>query len=237
MEETQRYSPDPTLSPVQHQVLSLLAQGVSTTEAAAAAEIHRNTIANWRRSVPAFARELEFAARERSLFWHDQAAALAEKAIAVLNEILDDKTASPSLRLRAAFKVIAMASDPQSHEVLPRICRSGSCIGQSTRLQDPRESEARVRKPAQFRTTVRRQASKTDLENANRRRPRRGKNRKTCTKLHNSAQTRPQRPVPLQIRPQIQTLLRQSPIPAPGRAASGEGKLTPSCNKTKSGIH
>jgi alpha-ketoglutarate-dependent taurine dioxygenase len=112
MSETQHYSPDPTLSPVQHQVLSLLAQGVSTSAAAAAAEIHRNTIANWRRTGPAFARELEFAAHERSMFWHDQAAALAEKAIAVLNEILDDKNASPALRLRAAFKVIAMASSP-----------------------------------------------------------------------------------------------------------------------------
>jgi uncharacterized protein YecA (UPF0149 family) len=112
MQESPHYSPDPTLSPVQHQVLSLLAQGVSTTEAAAAAEIHRNTVANWRRSVPAFARELEFAAHERSMFWHDQAAALAGKAIAVLTEILDDKNASPALRLRAAFKVIAMASNP-----------------------------------------------------------------------------------------------------------------------------
>ena len=113
MQETQRYTPDPDLSPAQHHVLSLLAQGVSTTEAAAAAGVHRNTVGTWRRTHPAFARELEFAARERSMFWHDQAAALAEKAVAVLSEILDDKTASPSLRLRAALKVIDMAADPQ----------------------------------------------------------------------------------------------------------------------------
>jgi hypothetical protein len=112
MPDTQRYSPDPDLSPAQHHVLSLLAQGVSTTEAAAAAGVHRNTVGTWRRTHPAFARELEFAARERSMFWHDQAAALAEKAVAVLSEILDDKTASPSLRLRAALKVIDMAADP-----------------------------------------------------------------------------------------------------------------------------
>ncbi len=113
MLETQRYSPDPDLSPLQHHVLSLLAQGVSTTAAAAAAGVHRNTVGTWRRTSPAFARELEFAARERSMFWHDQAAALAEKAVAVLSEILDDKNASPALRLRAALKVIAMAADPQ----------------------------------------------------------------------------------------------------------------------------
>jgi hypothetical protein len=119
MPETQRYSPDPDLSPVQHHVLSLLAQGVSTTEAAAAAGVHRNTVGTWRRTTPAFARELEFAARERSMFWHDQAAALAEKAVMVLSEILDDKSASPSLRLRAALKVIDMASDPQPRPMKP----------------------------------------------------------------------------------------------------------------------
>ena len=119
MQETQRYSPDPDLSPAQHHVLSLLAQGVSTTEAAAAAGVHRNTVGTWRRTNPAFARELEFAARERSMFWHDQAAALAEKAVAVLSEILDDKTASPSLRLRAALKVVSMASDPQPRPMKP----------------------------------------------------------------------------------------------------------------------
>jgi hypothetical protein len=138
MQETQRYSPDPTLSPVQHQVLSLLTQGVSTSAAAEAAGVHRNTVATWRRTGPAFARELEFAARERSMFWHDQAAALAEKAIAVLNEILDDKTASPSLRLRAAFKVIAMASDPQPGPMKPfpaSAAEAEACIGQSLLLQ------------------------------------------------------------------------------------------------------
>jgi len=116
MQETQRYSPDPSLSPAQHHVLSLLVQGVSTSAAAAAAGVHRNTVGTWRRTHPAFARELEFAARERSMYWHDQAAALAEKAVSVLSEILDDKTASPALRLRAALKVISLASDPQPAE-------------------------------------------------------------------------------------------------------------------------
>jgi len=58
-------------------------------------------------------------ARERSMFWHDQAAALAEQAVTVLSEILDDKTASPALRLRAALKVISMASDPQPRPMKP----------------------------------------------------------------------------------------------------------------------
>jgi transposase-like protein len=111
MQYTAQYSPDSTLTPAQHRILSLLAQGASINQAAAAAGIHRNTVANWRRTVPAFAREFEFAARERALFWHDQASALAPKAIEVLNTILNDETAAPSLRLRAALKVISMATE------------------------------------------------------------------------------------------------------------------------------
>jgi hypothetical protein len=42
MQETQRYSQGPDLSPAQHHVISLLAQCVSTTEAAAGAR--RNTV-------------------------------------------------------------------------------------------------------------------------------------------------------------------------------------------------
>jgi hypothetical protein len=111
MQSIAQYSPDATLTPTQHHVLSLLAQGASINAAAAAAGIHRNTVANWRRVVPAFAREFEFAARERALFWHDQAAGLARKATEVLSAILNDETAAPSLRLRAALKVISMATE------------------------------------------------------------------------------------------------------------------------------
>jgi transposase-like protein len=117
--QTTQYSPDPTLTPQQHHVLSLLAQGVSITAAAAAVGVHRNTVANWRRTVPAFARELDYACRERSLYWHDQAADLAQKAIEVIGTILHNESAAPSLRLRAAMKILAIASDPQPAPLKP----------------------------------------------------------------------------------------------------------------------
>jgi transposase-like protein len=107
------YSPDPTLTPDQHHVLALLAEGRSITAAAEAVGIHRNTIRNWRRAVPAFAREIEFAVREQALVWHEQALDLAPKAAAVLEEILNDPAASPSIRLRAALAVLKMAAEPQ----------------------------------------------------------------------------------------------------------------------------
>jgi hypothetical protein len=107
------YSPDPTLTPQQHQVISLLADGHSIIGAAAAAGISRNTIRNWRRSVPAFARELEFATREQALAWHEQALLLAPLATKTISDILNDPEASAALRLRAAITILKMAADPQ----------------------------------------------------------------------------------------------------------------------------
>jgi SEC-C motif len=107
------YSPDPTLTPQQHQVISLLADGHSIIGAAVAAGISRNTIRNWRRCVPAFARELEFATREQALAWHEQALLLAPIATKTISDILNDPEASPALRLRAAIAILKMAADPQ----------------------------------------------------------------------------------------------------------------------------
>jgi hypothetical protein len=107
------YSPDPTLTPQQHQVISLLADGHSIIGAAVAAGISRNTIRNWRRCVPAFARELEFATREQALVWHEQALLLAPIATKTISDILNDPEASPALRLRAAITILKMAADPK----------------------------------------------------------------------------------------------------------------------------
>jgi len=58
------HSPDPTLTEQQHCVIARLACGWSITQAAKSADIHRNTVGYWRRTIPAFARKLEFASRE-----------------------------------------------------------------------------------------------------------------------------------------------------------------------------
>ena len=110
--ELPNYSPDPSLTPVQHRVLALLAEGQSLTEAAAQAGVHRNTVRNWRRSVPAFARDCEFAVREQAVAWHDHLLQLAPQAAQVLHSVLHDESASPSLRLRAAVAVLKASADP-----------------------------------------------------------------------------------------------------------------------------
>lgn len=108
------YSPDPTLTPQQHRIITLLASGNSITQAAAAENLHRNTVGYWRRTVPAFARELEFATREQRQYWHEQATRLAPQAVQVIEETLTSPDASQSLRFRAATLILKMATDPQS---------------------------------------------------------------------------------------------------------------------------
>jgi hypothetical protein len=113
------YSPDPTLTPQQHRVLSLLAAGSTITQAAAALNIHRNTIGYWRRTVPAFSQELEFATQEQRQYWHEQAAGMAPFAIQSIQDSLTSPDSSPSLRFRAAVVVLKMATDPESKSPKP----------------------------------------------------------------------------------------------------------------------
>lgn len=116
--ELARYSPDPALTPHQHQVLALLAEGHTLTHAAKVVGLHRNTIRNWRRAVPAFARETEFAVREQALVWHEQSLELAPRAAEVLHDTLHNPDIKPHLRLRAALAVLKIAADPQPRPLI-----------------------------------------------------------------------------------------------------------------------
>jgi hypothetical protein len=116
------YSPDPTLNPQQHRIISLLAAGNSITQVATSENLHRNTIANWRRTIPAFARELEFALREQRQYWHEQATRLAPLAMQAIEETLTNPKASPSLRFRAATLILKLLPTPRPNppKVSPR---------------------------------------------------------------------------------------------------------------------
>jgi len=107
------YSPDPTLTPQMHRVITNLASGLTITQAAEAEKIHRNTVGNWRRTVPPFARELEYALRERALYWHEQATTLAPLAVQTLSDILTNPDASLSLKLRASLAVLKMSTETE----------------------------------------------------------------------------------------------------------------------------
>ena len=103
---------DSHLSDRMFQVIDALSSGANLTEAAAATGVHRNTIANWRRSFPQFQQALAQAQSDRALEFRERAADLADLAFDSLRVILTDPKASPSVRLKAATFIIRTAMAP-----------------------------------------------------------------------------------------------------------------------------
>ena len=65
---------DATLTAAQQNVLNHLAAGKSVAETAELCGVHRNTIANWRREIPAFTIQLDEAIHERTLLFQETGA-------------------------------------------------------------------------------------------------------------------------------------------------------------------
>jgi transposase-like protein len=103
------FSTDPAISADQHQVLTLLAGGHTLTAAAEAVGIHRNTIRNWRQSIPAFAPALARASREQARAFQEEALDAVPLATQAILAVLNDPAAPPALRLRAAGMILKMA--------------------------------------------------------------------------------------------------------------------------------
>ena len=108
----------PLLSPVQEQVLALIAAGSPIAVAARSAGIHRNTVYNWL-SAEAHFRQAHARAREaKALFWRDQTETLIPDAIEAIHQILRGDSAPASVRLKAAQSVLALAMTPPSDQPL-----------------------------------------------------------------------------------------------------------------------
>ena len=107
---------DSHLSDRMFQVIDALSSGANLTEAAAAAGVHRNTVANWRRNSPQFQQALAHAQSDRALIFRERAEELAGLAFDSLREILSDPKASPSVRLKAATFIIQTAMAPVSQK-------------------------------------------------------------------------------------------------------------------------
>jgi len=112
---------DSHLSSQQFQVIDALSSGASLTQAAAAAGVHRNTIANWRSSSPQFQQALADLESGCALIFRERAQQLADLAFDSLREVLQDPKASPSVRLKAAIFIIqtAMPSSPSKTRKSP----------------------------------------------------------------------------------------------------------------------
>ena len=106
-------APQQNLTDTHYKVLNHLISGVSISEAARLAGVHRNTVTNWRRQIPAFAQLLNEALQERSLLFREEVESLAFKALGALRDILENEDASPSVRLRAALAVLNLSARPE----------------------------------------------------------------------------------------------------------------------------
>jgi transposase-like protein len=103
---------DSILSAQQIQVIDALSNGVSMTDAAAQAGVHRNTITNWRRNHLPFQYALADAQYDRALLFRERSEALVDQAYATLEALLADPKTPPSVRLKAALFLIEKASVP-----------------------------------------------------------------------------------------------------------------------------
>jgi hypothetical protein len=101
--------PDSALSATQLQVVDALLNGANLNTAAELAGVHRNTIASWRHTSPAFQKALAVAETEMALAFREEAVARAAKAFQVLDQILDDPKSSTAARLRAALFILSHA--------------------------------------------------------------------------------------------------------------------------------
>jgi preprotein translocase subunit SecA len=101
--------PDSALSAPQLKVVDALLSGANLNSAADQAGVHRNTIAYWRHSSPAFEAALRDAQNERADMLHEEAVSRAALAFQVLEEILRDPKSSTSARLRAAIFILSHA--------------------------------------------------------------------------------------------------------------------------------
>jgi len=100
------------LSPQQIQVIDALSSGVSITDAAAQAGVHRNTVSNWRRNTLPFQHALSHAQYDRALFFRDKAEARVDQACEILDALLADPNTPASVRLKAALYILEKASTP-----------------------------------------------------------------------------------------------------------------------------
>jgi len=99
------------LSPVQRQVVDAIATGATITAAASSAGVHRNTVTNWL-ALPFFRAALQQAHIDQELCWREQAEMRARHAFQVMDEILANPNASPTVRRGIAKDYVEWASCP-----------------------------------------------------------------------------------------------------------------------------
>ncbi|MFN7936112.1 MAG: SEC-C metal-binding domain-containing protein [Bryobacteraceae bacterium] len=102
-----------SLSAKQLQIIEALSTGLSVTAAADAAGIHRTTVHHWSRNVPEFRDTLAAVKQAHIDLTRDEMNSLAAPSLAILRRVIEDETASPSLRVRTALAIIKFVTTPE----------------------------------------------------------------------------------------------------------------------------
>ncbi len=103
--------PELSLSAAQQTVMAKMASGSTARAAAAAAGVHRNTIANWL-CLSDFRQALALAQYERAVSLHQQAESIADEALSWVRALIADREVPAAVRLKAALSIIDRASAP-----------------------------------------------------------------------------------------------------------------------------
>ncbi len=94
------------LTTTQLQVVKALVAGSTIKDAAHAAGVHRSTVHEWINVHPEFRAALDSARNHFALAAEDDLRSLAEAATSLLRKMIEDESAPPHLRLRAALAVL-----------------------------------------------------------------------------------------------------------------------------------
>jgi preprotein translocase subunit SecA len=143
---------DSALDAAQLQVIDALLNGANLTAAAGQAGVHRNTIANWRHTSPAFETALRDAQNDRADMLRELAVARAELAFQALGQILQDPKSSASTRLRAAIVILshALPSPAKERRATPTLPKSAQGpVAQEPAAQNPEIMHKNAQLPQQ----------------------------------------------------------------------------------------
>ncbi|HEY3836359.1 MAG TPA: SEC-C metal-binding domain-containing protein [Bryobacteraceae bacterium] len=132
---------DFALTPQQLKVIEALSSGVTVTQAARDAGVHRNTINYWRRNLRAFRDALADAQYDRALYFREQLEGLTGLAIQAVRDLLADPKTSPAVRLKAALAVIQTATFPPVPKQEPCFRLETAPLPKSAQSEMPPEPE------------------------------------------------------------------------------------------------
>jgi hypothetical protein len=166
------------LTSTQQQVLVSLANGSTMTAAAKEVGADRNTVSDWRRTIPEFRKSFAVAQYEQALYWREQLQSLGTLAITCLKQAMMDN--SGNLNLRAAVVVLDRITKtaPEQPELAGQR-QASNHKREPTPPPTPRPDAENPAAPAQSRTTDP-PAAVPDLEA--------GRETPEPHKLHNHAQ-------------------------------------------------